>query len=86
LVDGRPVSSAPLCQIIEIPDVELNDKLIPANDNYELTSLSVEAFEAGSILAQRDYAKPSKRNNLGLIAVLCAGAIVMFVLKLANVI
>jgi hypothetical protein len=43
------------------------------NDNYQVLSQSMESVEAGSILAQRDYVKPSKRNHLRLIAVLCIG-------------
>ena len=50
----------PLSLIIEIPDVSLNEKLVPANDNHEPTALSVENFEAESILAPRDYAGPSR--------------------------
>ena len=67
LVDDRPESSKSLIQVIEIPDAKLNEKLIPANDNYKLTNLSVENFEADSILAQRDYTKPSRRNQISLI-------------------
>jgi hypothetical protein len=72
----------PLSQIIEIPDVSLNEKLIPANDNYKLTALSMENLEAGSILAQRDYTKPS---NGGLIITVafCVLALAVFVVRLA---
>jgi hypothetical protein len=52
--------SNPLSQIIEIPDTLLNEKLVPANDNHEPTALSRENFEAGSILAPRDYTRPGK--------------------------
>jgi hypothetical protein len=52
--------SKPLSQIIEIPDTSLNEKLVPANDNHEPTALSRENFEAWSILAPRDYTRPSK--------------------------
>jgi hypothetical protein len=48
-----------LRQITGIPDVSLNEKLIPANDSYQPSVLSIENLEAGSILAPRDYAKPS---------------------------
>jgi hypothetical protein len=41
-------------------------------------------FEPGSILKQSDY--QNNRDQLGLIAVLCAGAIAFFVLKLAGAI
>ena len=86
MVDGRSVSSSPLCQIIEIPDQSLNEKLVPANDNYSLITPSMESFEEGSVLSQRDYTKPSRHEEIGLIAVLCIGALAVFVLKLANVI
>jgi hypothetical protein len=46
-------------QITGIPDVSLNEKLIPANDNHQPTAFSIENLEAGSILAPREYAKPS---------------------------
>jgi hypothetical protein len=72
-------------RIIQIPDAALNEKLIPANDNYKPTSLSMENFEAGSILSQRDYTKPSRRNQIGLIvsAAVCVLVIaVAFVLPL----
>jgi hypothetical protein len=58
LVDAHPASSIPLSQVIEIPEVVLNEKLIPANDNHAPTALSMENCEAGSILAPRDHAKP----------------------------
>jgi hypothetical protein len=66
-------------QIVEIPDQELNDKLIPANDNYQQTSQSVESFEEGSILSQRDYTQPIKRNHLGLIVACGIAALVLVV-------
>jgi hypothetical protein len=59
-VDADPMNSIPFGQIIEIPDVALNKKLIPANDYREPTALSKENFEAGSILVPRAYAKPGK--------------------------
>jgi hypothetical protein len=62
--------SKPLSQIIEIPDTSLNETLIPANDNDEPTALSRQNFEAGSILAPRDYIKPSKI-PLVITAVFC---------------
>jgi hypothetical protein len=62
--------SKPLSHIIEIPDTSLNEKLIPANDNHEPTALSREYFEAGSILAPREYVKPSK-GPLVIIGVFC---------------
>jgi hypothetical protein len=43
-------------------------------------------FERGNILAQRDYTKSSRREEFGLLFVLCFGAILFFVLKLAAVI
>ena len=51
--------SKPLSQIIEIPDASLNEKLVAANDNGELTALSREHLEADSILA-RDDIEPSR--------------------------
>lgn len=51
--------SKPLSQIIEIPDASLNEKLVAANDNEELTVLSREHLEADSILA-RDDIEPSR--------------------------
>jgi hypothetical protein len=76
------MSSLPLSQIIEIPDVSLNEKLIPANDNHEPTSLSIENLEAGSILAPRDYTKPS-RSPLVIAAVFCLIVLAAFVVRLA---
>jgi hypothetical protein len=73
LVDAPPASSTnstPVSQIIEIPDVSLNEKLIPANDNHEPSALSIENLEAGSILAPRDYTKPG-RSPLVITALLC---------------
>ena len=52
--------SKPLSQIIEIPDMSLNERLVPANDNHEPRALSREKLEAESILAPRNYIKPSK--------------------------
>ena len=60
--------SKPLSQIIEIPDESLNEKLIAANDNVELTALSREHLEAESILTSRDEIRPGK--SLVLIAVI----------------
>jgi hypothetical protein len=85
LVDARPVSSMssmPLSQIIEIPDVSLNEKLIPANDNHEPTALSRENFEAASILAPLDYAKPS-RSPLIVTALLCLIVLAAVIVQLA---
>jgi hypothetical protein len=65
------VSSVPLSQIIEIPEASLNEKLIPANDNHEPTALSLENFEAGSILAPRDYIKPGRSPLVIIVAVFC---------------
>ena len=62
-IDTSTVSSViskPFSQIIEIPDASLNEKLVPANDNHEPTALSRENFEAGSVLAPRDYIKPGR--------------------------
>ena len=64
------MSSKLLSEITKIPDASLNEKLIPSNDNYELTAVSRENFEAESILAPRDYLKPS-RSPLVITAVFC---------------
>jgi hypothetical protein len=69
-------------QIVQIPDQALNDKLIPANDNYQLTSQSM-AFEAESVLAQLDYAEPTTRSHLGLIVVCGIAAIVLILVFVA---
>lgn len=66
----RSMNSLPLSQIIEIPDALMNETLIPANDNHEPTALSAENYEAGSILAPRDYTKPG-RSPLVITAVFC---------------
>ena len=50
--------SKPLSEIVEIPGPSLNDQLVPANDNHELTALSRENLEAESILAPREYTGP----------------------------
>lgn len=60
--------SKPFSQIIDIPDESLNQKLVAANDNEELTALSREHLEAESILALREDAEPGK--SLLLIAVM----------------
>jgi len=76
-----------LSQIVGIPDPELNATLIPANDNYPLTSQSIESLEAGSVLARRDCIKPGKRNQIGLIvttAVLCIAGFATFVVLLVK--
>ena len=49
-----------MSEITKIPDASLNEKLIASNDNFEPTALSRENFEAESILAPRDYIKPSR--------------------------
>ena len=76
------MSSVPLSQIIEIPDVSLNEKLIPANDNHEPTALSVENFEAGSILFPRDYIQP-RRSPLVVTAVFCLIVLAALIVRLA---
>ena len=72
----------PLSQIIEIPEVSLNEKLIPANDNHEPTALSMENSEAGSILAPRAYIKPS-RSPFVITAVFCLFVLAAFIVRLA---
>ena len=64
------MSSKLLSEITKIPDASLNEKLIASNDNFEPTALSRENFEAESILAPRDYLKPS-RSPLVITAVFC---------------
>jgi len=76
------MSSKELSQIIEIPDASLNEKLIPANDNHEPTALSIENFEAESILAPRGFAKAS-RNPLIITAVFCLIVLAAFILRVA---
>jgi hypothetical protein len=82
LVDARPASSMQLTQIIEIPEVSLNEKLIPANDNHAPTALSMENFEAGSILAPRHYAR-SSRSPLIITAVICFIVLAALIVRLA---
>lgn len=71
-------------QIFEIPDPELNEKLMPANDNYQLITPTMESLEAQSVLAPRDYARPGRRNQIGLIVTiaLCVAALAAFVVAL----
>lgn len=76
------MSSEPLSQIIEIPDVSLNEKLIPANDNHEPTALSIENLEAGSVLAPRDYTKPAS-SPMVITAVFCLIVLAGFIVRLA---
>jgi len=86
LVDAAPASSTnstPVSQIIEIPDVSLNEKLIPANDNHEPTALSIENLEAGSILAPRNYNRPS-RSPLLITAAFCLIALAAVIIRLAS--
>jgi hypothetical protein len=70
-------------QIFEIPDPELNEKLIPANDNYQVNTPTMETLEAQSILAPREYTKLSTRNQAGLIftAAFCAAALAAFLMQ-----
>jgi hypothetical protein len=75
-------NSTPVSQIIEIPDVSLNEKLIPANDNHEPSALSIENLEAGSILAPRDYTKPG-RSPLVVTALLCLIVLAAVIVRLA---
>jgi hypothetical protein len=77
-----PASSTNSTQIIEIPDVSLNEKLIPANDNHEPSALSIENLEAGSILAPRDYTKPG-RSPLVVTALLCLIVLAAVIVRLA---
>ena len=77
------MSFVPLSQIIEIPEMPLNEKLIPANDNHEPTALSIENLEAGSILAPRNYNRPS-RNPLLITAAFCFIALAAVIIRLAS--
>jgi hypothetical protein len=73
-------------QMPKIPDILLSGNPTPANDNCLPSIMNMKDYEAESILAQRYCTRRSKRNRLGPIAVLCAGAIAVFVLKLAGAI
>ena len=64
-------------QIVQIPDHALNEKLVPANDNYRLTSPSIESFEAESVLTPRTYIRPGRPRSLGLIVACGIAAIVL---------
>ncbi len=76
------MDSERLSQIIEIPDASLNEKLVPANDNRDPTALSVENFEAASILAPRDAAE-SSRSPLVITAAVCLVVLAVLILRLA---
>ena len=85
LVGAPPASSTnstPVSQIIAIPDASLNEKLIPANDNHEPSTLSIENLEAGSILAPRDYTEPG-RSPLVITALLCLVVLAAVIVGLA---
>ena len=77
------MSFVPLSQIIEIPEMSRNEKLIPANDNHEPKALSIENLEAGSILAPRNYTKP-RRSPLLITAAFCLIALAAFIIRLAT--
>jgi hypothetical protein len=66
-----------LCQTPKISDNCPRAPLSAANDNYKRTNNTMKDVEVGSILTQRDYTEPSKREQIGLIA---AGAICFVVL------
>jgi hypothetical protein len=80
----RVKSSEPLSRVVEIPDLALNEKLVPMNDNSEPTSLSREYFEAGSILSQIDYIEPRKGSWIGpiIVVALCFTALATFIMLL----
>lgn len=84
--DDRVKSSAPLSQVVEIPDPALNEKLVPMNDNAKPTSLSRENFEEESILSHLDQIEPRKSSQIGLIIAVafCFMVFVTFILLLAN--
>ena len=66
-------------QIVEIPDQELNDKLIPANDNYRQTPQGVDSFEEGSVLSQRDFTQSARRSHSGLLIACGIAALVLVI-------
>jgi hypothetical protein len=53
----------PLCQVPKVADIALGSA---ANDNCKPITSGMKSFEQ-SVLVQRDYTKPSKRNQIGLI-------------------
>lgn len=70
-----------------LADIMLRAKVSqkPANDNYKQTNYRMDKdFGRGSFLKPRDYIKPSKREQLGLIitAALCFVALAVFVVPL----
>jgi hypothetical protein len=73
----------PSCQMPKFSDTLL--RATPANDNNLQIDCLMKSFELGSILSQRDYTKPSKRNHVGFIvmATVCVLAIAVFVVRLA---
>ncbi len=75
----------PLCQLTTRSDALIYAEMPAANDNYPTPYISMESFETGSILAQRDYTGPSKGGQIGPIvaAVLCVLALAVFLLQLA---
>jgi hypothetical protein len=73
----------PSCQMPKLSDTLF--RATPANDNYLLIDSVTESFERGSILSQRDYTNPSRRNHVGLIvtATVCVLALIVFAVRLA---
>jgi hypothetical protein len=51
----------------------------PANDNYQRLDLTMKLFEPGSILDQRDYKKPDRREEFGLAVATAICALVLVV-------
>ena len=71
-------------QIVQIPDQTLNEKLVPANDNYGLMFSSVELLEAESVLAPRICSK-NRRNSPGLMTACSIAAVALILACLALV-
>jgi hypothetical protein len=69
-------------RVLKISDIVRNGNPAHANDNYLPSIMNMRDYEAESILAQRDYTKPSKRHQLGLII---AAAICVLVLAVVFV-
>jgi hypothetical protein len=65
----------PLCQTPKISENWPRAPRCAANDNYK--NNTTNHFEVESILTQRDYTEPSKRERIGLIA---AGGICFVIL------
>jgi hypothetical protein len=78
--------AVPIRQTQKVSDMLLRAKTASANDNYLPTNSNTKNSELRSFVTQRDYVSPSKREELGLMAALCAGILALLVLKLADAI